>query len=99
MGSASTGGKRGAQIPFNNAESEIAYDLKQNRLNLNQDLDDDIKDRLNYVFDKTKDNELHKKRNKLSDIFYNTKQSQITNADIENMVQECLIRIKNKTTF
>lgn len=98
MGSASTGGKRGAQIPFNNAESELAYDLKQNRLNLNNDLDINIKDRLNYVFDKTKDNELHKKRNKLSDMFYNAKQTQITDKDIENMVQECLYRIKNKTT-
>lgn len=72
MGNASTGGKQGASVPFFSAEGDFAYNLNKGRIPF--EVDDNTRAHAQHVYKMTKDDPLHKKRNDISDLYYNNKQ-------------------------
>lgn len=64
MGWATTGGKRGSDIPIFDAEGSLANTYSNGGL-INTQLSASEKERLQTLYQKTKDNTGHKKRNKL----------------------------------
>lgn len=108
MGTASTGGKRGADVPFFNAEADFAYNLNKGRIPF--DVDSNTRAHAEHVFKVTKNDHLHKKRNNISDLYYNNKQKNtqqnsepqktnnvniidINQDDINTLVQETVKKI------
>lgn len=107
MGNASTGGKQGASVPFFSAEGDFAYNLNKGRIPF--EVDDNTRAHAQHVYKITKDDPLHKKRNDISDYYYNNQQAKnkqqnldtsnnnevinINQDDINTIVQEAVKKI------
>jgi hypothetical protein len=72
MGTASTGGKQLADVPFFGAEGDFAFNLQQGRIPF--EVDDETRAHALQLYQKTKNDKKHEKRNTLADLYYKNKQ-------------------------